>query len=92
MTRPTLKSVPVPSLVRLPFRELSFLRLLRGGRPNDAGRLPRYIGLFAIGAACIWAPITSYLEMAPLRFTSSMSLILPAVVASPGRIAAAIDQ
>ncbi|WP_240453923.1 hypothetical protein [Chachezhania antarctica] len=82
MTRPTLKSVPVPSLVRLPFRELSFLRLLRGGRPNDAGRLPRYIGLFAIGAACIWAPITSYLEMAPLRFTSSMSLILPGSGAS----------
>ncbi|WP_172293338.1 hypothetical protein [Pseudoruegeria sp. HB172150] len=72
----------VPPLVRLPFRQLSIARLLRGGRLSDGGRLPRYAGIFAIGAACIWAPIYGYLTTAPLRYTSGFSLILPGSGAS----------
>ncbi|SLN10218.1 hypothetical protein ROJ8625_00195 [Roseivivax jejudonensis] len=81
---PSPRSIPfrLPLLVRLPFRQLSLTRVLRGGRPRDLGRLPRYVGLFALGAACIWGPITSYLQTAPLRFTSSTSLILPGSGAS----------
>ncbi|WP_109464248.1 GumC family protein [Albibacillus kandeliae] len=74
---PTLPRPYLPRLLRLPLRELSFARLLRGGRLNDAGRLPRYAGLFALGALCIWLPIVSYLQTAPLRYTSDTSLILP---------------
>ncbi|SFE00726.1 GumC family protein [Roseivivax sediminis] len=74
--------IPIPRLVRLPFRQLSALRLLRGGRVADLGRMPRYAGLFAIGAVCIWTPIMSYLETAPLRYTSGLSLILPGAGAS----------
>ncbi|WP_422074194.1 hypothetical protein [Tranquillimonas rosea] len=73
---------PVPALVRTPFRQLSAMRLLKGGRPTDLGRLPRYAGLFALGAVCIWTPIASYLATAPLRYTSSLSLILPGSGAS----------
>ncbi|NDV00528.1 GumC family protein [Pseudoroseicyclus tamaricis] len=67
----------VPPLLRLPLVQLSFGRVLKGGRPNDLGRLPRYAGLFAIALVCVWAPITGYLKTAPLRYTSGMSLILP---------------
>ncbi|EPX80527.1 GumC family protein [Salipiger mucosus] len=77
----TRKSI-VPALIRRPLREMTFARMLRGGRLADAGRLPRYIGLFAIGAVCIWTPITTYLSTAPLRYTSSLSLILPGSGAS----------
>lgn len=72
----------MPRLLRLPIRQLSFMRLLRGGRVADAGRLPRYVGLLAIGSAAIWAPIAAYLATAPLRYTSEMSLILPGAGAS----------
>ena len=72
----------VPALMRLPLRQLSFARLLRGGRLGDLGRLPRYAGIFAVGAVCIWAPIYGYLSTAPLRYTSSFSLILPGSGAS----------
>jgi uncharacterized protein involved in exopolysaccharide biosynthesis len=70
------------ALWRAPLRQLSFARLLRGGRLRDAGRLPRYAGVFILGAAAIWAPITGYLQTAPLRYTSYMSLILPGSGAS----------
>ncbi|MEI4488001.1 hypothetical protein V8J36_17540 [Frigidibacter sp. MR17.14] len=63
--------------IRMPLRHLSFLRLLRGGKPGDLGRLPRYFGFFAMGAALIWAPIAGYLATAQERFTSEISLILP---------------
>lgn len=81
------QSSPAPkptlfALWRSPLRQLSFRRLLAGGRLSDAGRLPRYAGLFLLGAACIWAPILGYLQSAPLRYTSSMSLILPGSGAS----------
>ncbi|MFD0979516.1 GumC family protein [Tropicimonas aquimaris] len=69
-------------IFRMPLRELSAARIFRGGRLNDAGRLPRYLFIFLLGAAVIWAPIVGYLSTAPLRFTSTMSLILPGSGAS----------
>ncbi|AHM05435.1 Tyrosine-protein kinase Wzc [Roseibacterium elongatum DSM 19469] len=72
----------MPQVIRSPLRALTFRRLLRGGRPNDAGRLPRYAGFFLLGAAAIWAPLTGYLQTAPLRYSSEMSLILPGAGAS----------
>jgi uncharacterized protein involved in exopolysaccharide biosynthesis len=79
---PALTGIKVPHLVRTPLRRLTFSRLLRGGRVADLGRAPRYAGLFLLGAAAIWAPIAGYLQTAPLRFTSDMSLILPGSGAS----------
>lgn len=79
---PRITLSPVPALIRRPVSEMTFARLLRGGRLSDAGRLPRYLGLFAIGAVCIWTPITTYLNTAPLRYTSHLSLILPGSGAS----------
>lgn len=69
-------------LLRTPLRRLSPARILRGGRLGDMGRLPRYAGLALIGVAAIWAPIAGYLAKAPLRYTSSASLILPGSGAS----------
>lgn len=69
-------------LKRTPRRALSPVRILRGGRLADAGRMPRYLWLLAIGAAAIWGPIAGYLATAPLRYESSMSLILPGAGAS----------
>ncbi|MDW4498528.1 hypothetical protein R5H30_11090 [Sulfitobacter sp. D35] len=77
-----LSRLRVPALMRLRLRELSISRIMRGGRSNDLGRLPRYAGFFAIGAVCIWTPITTYLKTAPLRYTSELSLILPGSGAS----------
>ncbi|MCA0919818.1 hypothetical protein [Pseudooceanicola nanhaiensis] len=74
--------LPLPVLFRSPLRSITFARLLRGGRPADAGRLPRYLGLFAVGVVCIWTPISTYLSTAPLRYTSGLSLILPGSGAS----------
>ncbi|MBD3626134.1 MAG: hypothetical protein HUJ24_12350, partial [Rhodobacteraceae bacterium] len=79
---PTPMPSRLPRLFRTPVRHLSAARLFRGGRVGDAGRLPRYLGIFALGAAAIWGPVTSYLATAPLRYTSSMSLILPGSGAS----------
>lgn len=70
------------AILRRPLRELSFKRLLVGGRIADTGRLPRYAAIFLLSAAAIWAPITGYLKTAPLRYSSSTSLILPGSGAS----------
>jgi uncharacterized protein involved in exopolysaccharide biosynthesis len=71
-----------PRLIRRRLRDLRIGRIVIGGRLADAGRLPRYIGFFLLGAALIWAPIIGYLRTAPLSFTSEMSLILPGSGAS----------
>ena len=68
--------------IRTPLHRLTALRVIRGGRLKDWGRLPRYLGFFAMGAAAIWMPITGYLSSAPLSFRSDMSLILPGSGAS----------
>lgn len=52
-------------------------RALLGGTLRDTGRLPRYIGVVALGLTAVWAPIVGYLKTAPLSYTSHMSLILP---------------
>lgn len=62
---------------RRTWRELSWLRLVGGGRLDDAGRLPRYGVIALLGAAAIWTPIGTYLAKAPLRYSSELSLILP---------------
>ncbi|PPB80701.1 uncharacterized protein involved in exopolysaccharide biosynthesis [Albidovulum inexpectatum] len=64
-------------LWRMPLRHLSLRRVLMGGRLGDGGRLPRYAAVFLLGVAAIWVPILTYLKTAPVRYTSSMSLILP---------------
>lgn len=52
-------------------------RACLGGRWDDAGRLPRYVLIFAVAAVALWAPILTYLKMSPPRYTSDVSLILP---------------
>lgn len=52
-------------------------RVLRGGRLNDAWRLPRYVVLFGLASAGIWAPISAYVRFTPPSYTSDVSLILP---------------
>ncbi|WP_316015092.1 hypothetical protein [Roseobacter sp. HKCCA0434] len=52
-------------------------RVLRGGRMTDAGRLPRYALIFALGAGALWTPIATYVTMTPPSYTSEVSLILP---------------
>lgn len=68
---------PSWQLARMPLGSLSIGRLVRGGRLADLGRLPRYAGLMTAGLVAIWVPIGGYLAQAPLRYTSSLSLILP---------------
>lgn len=69
-------------VLRLPVRDLSIGRIVKGGRITDAGRLPRYAAFFLLGLAGIWAPISGYLATAPLRYTTNISLILPGSGAS----------
>lgn len=52
-------------------------RALIGGALTDRRRLPRYVWIYALGLALIWAPITGYLKTAAPSFASNMSLILP---------------
>lgn len=64
-------------LFRSSLLKISPSRLFRGGRLNDAGRLPRYILLFSMMSAGAWFPIVSYLKFTPYSYTSTVSLILP---------------
>lgn len=72
----------LPRLRRLGLSELSFKRLSLGGRIGDSGRLPRYTLILAFAAAAIWVPVVAYLKLAPKRYTSEVSLILPGAGAS----------
>lgn len=87
----TSRTAPLRA-IRTPLRELTFWRLLRGGRTGDLGRLPRYAGIVALGLTAIWAPITGYLAKAPLSYRSEMSLILPGSGASASVNLAEIGQ
>lgn len=62
--------------------KVSLWRVASGGKPDDSGRLPRYILLGTIMLAAIWAPVISYVRYAPLTFSSEMELILPGAGAS----------
>ena len=64
-------------LWRTRIRSLSLARLLRGGRLNDSGRLPRYLLLLLLAVGAVWAPIAAYLTFAPVRYGSTVSMILP---------------
>ena len=75
--RPRLTVLSRTQLLRTPLRAMSLRRVLRGGRLNDMGRLPRYAGLFGLGALAVWVPVLGYLATAPLSYTTQMSLILP---------------
>ena len=70
------------AVIRRSRRDLTWRRLLAGGRLSDAGRLPRYLAFFLFGAAVIWAPIVGYLKTAPLKYRTHVSLILPGSGAS----------
>lgn len=64
-------------LKRTAIRGLSFWRIVRGGRLNDAGRFPRYFLTVGFALTAIWLPILAYLSTASPSYTSSVSLILP---------------
>ncbi|MEL6217322.1 MAG: hypothetical protein AAFR79_02470 [Pseudomonadota bacterium] len=64
-------------LLRKSFRTLTIKRLFVGGRIDDYGRLPRYAALTLLGVISLWLPVVAYLQLAPVRYTSSVSLILP---------------
>ena len=55
----------------------SLARLFKGGRIDDAGRLPRYALIFVLVLAGLWTPIIAYLRLTPPTYTSDVSLILP---------------
>ena len=69
-------------LIRRPSWNVGFSRILRGGRVDDIGRLPRYGMLGALSLLALWVPVMLYLSLAPTRFTSEVSLILPGSGAS----------
>lgn len=52
-------------------------RIFRGGRLNDAWRLPRYMVLGGLISTGIWMPISAYVRFTPPSYTSDVSLILP---------------
>lgn len=85
-------AAPARRRFRLWPRRISLRRLLMGGATLDLSRLPRYLWIFALGAAAIWAPITGYLKTAPLKYASHMSLILPGSGASASVNLAEIGQ
>lgn len=90
-------SPPVPprswlGLKRTRFSDLSFARLLRGGRVTDAGRLGRYAVLVFGGLILAWLPAIGYLVVAKPKFTSHFSLILPGAGAASSVNLADIGQ
>lgn len=70
------------TIIRRSLRDLTWRRVLAGGRLADFGRLPRYMATFLLGATLIWAPIVGYLKTAPLKYRTDISLILPGSGAS----------
>lgn len=72
----------LPRLRRLRLSEMSFKRLSLGGRVGDFGRLPRYGLILLLSLSAIWIPVMAYLQFAPRRYASEVSLILPGAGAS----------
>lgn len=64
-------------LKRQPLRAIGIRRLMRGGRLNDAGRLPRYALTLFLGLVAIWAPVAAYLALSPKGYSAGATLILP---------------
>ena len=59
-----------------PRRLVRALTLVRDGLPS-AGRYPRYLASLAIPVAVIWCAAVLYLLIAPVRYASNFTLILP---------------
>ena len=59
-----------------PRRLVRALKLVRDGLPS-AGRYPRYLASLAIPVAVIWCAAVLYLLIAPVRYASNFTLILP---------------
>ena len=78
-TQDTYMPIPRRSLKK---PRISIRRIMMGGGLSDMGRFPRYLAFALMGGAAIWAPITGYLNTAPLSFKSQTSLILPGSGAS----------
>lgn len=57
-------------------------RIFRGGRVNDAGRLPRYLLITVLPLVLLWAAVLSYLALGPRSYASTFSLVLPGSGAS----------
>ncbi|WP_425040320.1 GumC family protein [Primorskyibacter sp. S187A] len=76
------KPLDVLRVIRQPLRGIGIKRLLSGGRVGDLGRLPRYVAMFGLSAALLWAPISGYLMSTPPKYSSHASLILPGSGAS----------
>jgi len=80
-----MTSYPTPNLTLNSHKKgprISLRRILMGGGLADLGRLPRYLAFAIMGSTLIWAPISGYLNTAPLSFKSHISLILPGSGAS----------
>ncbi|MFV0384105.1 GumC family protein [Paracoccus sp. (in: a-proteobacteria)] len=72
-------NLSIPRVLRL---KTARRRVALGGRRSVSGRPWRYGILFGVGTAGIWVAILAYLLLAPLRYTSEVSLILPGAGAS----------
>ncbi|MFO1034106.1 MAG: hypothetical protein U1E15_08575 [Hyphomicrobiales bacterium] len=96
--RRKVADVPFPAargwfgLKRTRLADLSFARLLRGGRLSDGGRLLRYAVIVGGGLAMAWVPAIGYLAVAKPKFTSHFSLILPGAGAASSVNLADIGQ
>lgn len=80
------------SLKRTPVRNLSWARLLRGGRLSDGGRIGRYALIAGLGLAMAWGPAIGYVKFGPISYSSHFSLILPGAGASSSVNLAEIGQ
>lgn len=77
---------------RTRWSDLTFTRLLLGGRPSDAGRLWRYVLVFSMFVAMAWLPAIAYVKFTKPKFTSNFALILPGAGSSSSVSLADIGQ
>ena len=93
--RPQTKTVaerPQIQIYRTTLRELNFARVFRGGRPDDSGRVLRYLLVIAVGLCIAWLPAIAYLKYSHIQYTSHFSLILPGAGSSSSINLAEIGQ
>jgi len=77
---------------RLRWRELSWARVVRGGRVSDFGRFSRYAMIVAAGIAFAWGPALAYLKFGKVGYTAHFTLILPGAGSSSSVNLADIGQ
>ena len=71
------RSRVVQWFLRTPLRRVGAFRIFRGGGVKDGGRAPRYLILALMCLIGLWGLIGAYVTLAPKKFTSEVSLILP---------------